>query len=319
MSYPIQKAGSASDVTTKNKIQVEYGNILAQQLAVEAGIQTKVTYVSGGAGSSSTLLSASQGNTLFTIAELKSIVANIVSNTATNAAQAAALSSAANRKLGITVNLSNNIAASVPLGPMPLVYLYATTYSGSGTWSDSSGNGKNATLLGGSATKNAVGNGIVLSGNYWTFPNITAGNSWTVSVWFKRTGAFQGSGAAIVTQIQSGSSAVNFSVYSNGLMAHNGTDWSYGNQVPVYALNTWAHTVFTWNGTNLVTYENSIPLGTSQLGVATADGGQAYYIGKSGYNASYPVGEIGEVRIYGSPLTAGQVQNLYNTTQGGYV
>ena len=71
MSYPIQKAGSASDVTANNKAKTEYGNILAQQLAVEAGIQGRVTYVSGGAGASSTLFSASQGNTLFTIAELK--------------------------------------------------------------------------------------------------------------------------------------------------------------------------------------------------------------------------------------------------------
>jgi len=105
MSYTIQKAGSASDVTTNNKVKTEYANILSQQLAVDAGIQAKVTYVSGGAGASSTLLAASKGNTLFTIAELQSVVANIVSNTATNAAQATALASAANRRLGITASI----------------------------------------------------------------------------------------------------------------------------------------------------------------------------------------------------------------------
>jgi hypothetical protein len=102
MSYPIQKAGSASDIISKNQIQTQYANILSQQLAVEAGIQGKVTYVSGGAGASSTLISASKGNTIFTIAELRSVVNNIISNTATTEAQAAALASAANRKLGIT-------------------------------------------------------------------------------------------------------------------------------------------------------------------------------------------------------------------------
>jgi hypothetical protein len=137
MSYPIQKAGSASDVTAnKNKIQVEYGNILAQQLAVEAGIQGRVTYVSGGAGSSSTLLSASQGNTLFTIAELQTVVANIISNTATNATQAAALSSAANRKLGITANGLNFSSAyltlpngTLPFGNNPFTYFFVISPS----------------------------------------------------------------------------------------------------------------------------------------------------------------------------------------------
>ena len=103
MSYQIQKAGSASDIISKNQIQTQYANILSQQLAVEAGIQGKVTYVSGGAGASSTLFAASQGNTIFTIAELRNVVANIISNTATTEAQAAALASAASRKLGIII------------------------------------------------------------------------------------------------------------------------------------------------------------------------------------------------------------------------
>jgi len=184
MSYPIQKAGSASDVTSKNKTQAEYGNILAQQLAVEAGIQGRVTYVSGGAGASSTLLTASQGNTLFTIAELKSIVANIVSNTATNAAQATALAAAASRKLGITVNLANNISLSVTQLPVMTglnVWLDGSDPAGTGTapangatlstWADKSGNGNNTTSVVGTPTYSST-SGIVFNGSsYFNLPN----------------------------------------------------------------------------------------------------------------------------------------------------
>ena len=184
MSYPIQKAGSASDVTNKNKTQAEYGNILAQQLAVEAGIQGRVRYVSGGAGASSTLLTSSQGNTLFTIAELKSIVANIVSNTATNSAQAAALAGAASRKLGITVNLTNNISLALPQLPVMTglnVWLDGSDPAGTGTapangsavttWADKSGNGNNTSSVVGTPTYSST-SGIVFNGvSYFNLPN----------------------------------------------------------------------------------------------------------------------------------------------------
>ena len=100
-------------------------------------------------------------------------------------------------------------------------------------------------------------------------------------------------------------------------MAHNGT-WYYGSQAPTYTTNIWTHVVFTWDGTNLVTYQNSTSLGTSQLGVALIDGGLGYRIGKSGYNNNYVVGEIGEVRIYGAPLSPAQVSNLYTSTAATY-
>ena len=203
--------------------------------------------------------------------------------------------------------------------PLPLVYLYATTYSGSGTWNDSSGNGRNATLESGVIAKNAAGNGIVLNGGTsWTFPNVGVSNSWSVSAWFKRTSTPTGTGASIVTQIQSGSGGVAFSVWSGGLMAHNGT-WYYGSQAPTYTTNIWTHVVFTWDGTNLVTYQDSTSLGTTQLGVALIDGGLGYRIGKSGYNNNYVVGEIGEVRIYNTPLSSAQVVQIYNTTFSTYM
>ena len=230
MSYPIQKAGSASDVTSKNKIQVEYGNILAQQLAVEAGIQTKVTYVSGGAGSSSTLLSASQGNALFTIAELKSIVANIVSNTATNSTQANQLAAAANRKLGITISLSNNIISAVVAWSPLLINGISSWFDSSdpnatGTapannasltvWKDKVAN-ISATLASGTLTYNSAG-GLNFSSAYLNLPNGTLpfGNnpftyffvispSTSSSMYVAGIGTANVSGQCLALQIRSG-------------------------------------------------------------------------------------------------------------------
>lgn len=43
----IQKAGSASDVISKNNNRAIYGNIIGQELAAEAGIITRVTRQAG--------------------------------------------------------------------------------------------------------------------------------------------------------------------------------------------------------------------------------------------------------------------------------
>jgi hypothetical protein len=98
--------------------------------------------------------------------------------------------------------------------PSSLITLVASTYSGSGTWLNSSQNSDivvGATLGGGSIAKNTAGNGIVLDGStYWTFPNVLAGSIWSLLVWYKNTGeptidpSQSGSYAQVVTQILSG-------------------------------------------------------------------------------------------------------------------
>ena len=89
----------------------------------------------------------------------------------------------------------------------PTVYLQAITYSGSGTWYDSSPNGFNATIENGTAGKNLAQNGIVLNGSTnWIFNDIVAGNTWTLCVWYKNTGSYVGSNPCILTQIYSGGS-----------------------------------------------------------------------------------------------------------------
>jgi hypothetical protein len=206
---------------------------------------------------------------------------------------------------------------SAPPGPEvlgPLVLLKAVDYSGSGTWNDESGQGRNATLETGVVAKNTSGNGIVLDGSTsWTFPNVEVGNSWSAEVWFKRTGTPTGTGSAIISQIQDEEgSDVNFAFWSDGSMMYNGT-WNYGTTV-VYPLDTWTNVQISWDGATLLTYMNGSLLGSLQFSGGTLDGGQDYRIGRSGYNPnSYMIGEIGLVRIYEYPVSAAQVYANYTS------
>lgn len=98
----IQKAGSASDLVTKNNNRAIYGNILGQELAAEAGIITRVTRQAGGGGAASSRNVSALGGTIFTYAERAAVVSNIIANTATNPTNAAILADAASN-MGITV------------------------------------------------------------------------------------------------------------------------------------------------------------------------------------------------------------------------
>ena len=192
-----------------------------------------------------------------------------------------------------------------------LVLLKAVDYT-SGTWTDQSAYGFNATLENGTATKNAAGNGLVLNGSTnWTFPNVAAGPRWTASVWYKNTGS-PGNNACILTQIFTGSSInVAIGYLESGLTGgfYQGP-WRVGNEITLTD-GDWTNIQVTWDGTNLSTYINATLLGTTQPGGLSPDSGNAYRIGRRWDNPDYMTGEIGEVRIYNYPLTQDQVTTVY--------
>jgi hypothetical protein len=197
----------------------------------------------------------------------------------------------------------------------PLVYLIATTYSGSGAWLDTSPNGRNATLENGVIAKNAAGNGIVLNGSTnWIFPDVNAGNVWTLSVWYKNTGSIVGTNPCIVVQIFTGNhiniclgygANVGFSYHQSGVGWRQGTSISITN-------SSWTHYAGTWNGTTISTYINGVLQGTTTPGGTASTAGSQYRIGRRWDSADYMRGEIGEVRIYPIALTAAQVLADYN-------
>jgi hypothetical protein len=66
------------------------------------------------------------------------------------------------------------------------------------------------------------------------------------------------------------------------------------------------------------TYLNGNLLGTYIPGSQSFDNTTAYRIGRRWDDPDYVTGQIGEVRIYGTPLNAAQVQHLYTTTAPTY-
>jgi hypothetical protein len=211
--------------------------------------------------------------------------------------------------------IQSRLPASHPYSGVPLVLLNAINYT-SGTWNDDSGNGRNASLEVGTASKNAAGNGLVLNGSTaWTFPNVALGNVWSIGVWYKNTGSPTGN-PALITQKTSGSSINAIVGYFNGTSYDNRFfNGSYYTGTPFTFTNAWTNVQVTWDGTNLRTYING-SLVSSIIGGVAVDNGSTYRIG--GDIQETPVGfltgEIGEVRIYKHALTASDLSNDYNSS-----
>jgi hypothetical protein len=220
---------------------------------------------------------------------------------------------------------TNSIEPTIVVQDGLLVWLTANTWSGTGAWLDGTSNHYDATLLDGSVTLNAASNGIVLDGaSAMTFPSIGSQSVWTISVWFKRTGASD-PGGSIVTEIFTGS-VINIVIKSNdsevGDTEFAGGFYSGGwqNGTPiVFPLNEWHQMVVTWNGTNIVTYYDSTPNSTvNKAGETSSGAGNAYVIGRRWDSPYYVTGEIGEVLIYNRALSSSEVITNYGITSPIY-
>jgi hypothetical protein len=224
---------------------------------------------------------------------------------------------------------ASNYAGAV--NPQGLIVRYdATTYSGSGTWSNTAalGTNFNATVENGSPSKNTAGNGVVFNGaTNFTFSNIALGNKWSASVWAKRTGLNQ-SGACYLIQNLTGSD-LNVGIYTNFTASDGnaGADQVSGGffrslwkspTALTMNLNTWYHIQYTWDGTILSFYVNGSISASITPGVAAVDNGSVYRIGRRWDSASYIVGEIGQVAIYNRALTATEVSQNYAATSNTF-
>jgi hypothetical protein len=227
--------------------------------------------------------------------------------------------------LNSTQILADYNATKATYDPVPLILLQASSYtSGSGTWSDQTFHGKNATLTAGTGVKNGAGNGIILTGSsYWTFADVGAQQAWTVSTWYKNTGS-AGTDACIVTQSYSnyGGGMINLYIKNNGAGNFIGGFLTYANihnGTPFNVANTWKYYQITWDGTTITTYINGVLFGTAVSVQTSLDLGQNYYIGcDANASSQFVTGEIGEVRIYGVPLTQAQITTDYNNTKATY-
>jgi hypothetical protein len=217
---------------------------------------------------------------------------------------------------------SNYSAAVVPQGL--LVRFDATTYSGSGAWSNTAalGSGYNATVEAGTPSKNGAGNGVVFNGaTNFTFSNIALGNSWSASMWIKRTGT-PDEAAAYITQNYTG--VINMRIYTNydDISPDQLSGGFFG---PVVngskinmTLNSWVYVTYTWSGTTMSTYLNGTNIGSSNVSATSVDQGSAYRIGRRWDLASYVRAEIGQILIYNRAITAAEVAQNYAATSNVY-
>jgi hypothetical protein len=211
-----------------------------------------------------------------------------------------------------------------------LVRFDATTYSGSGTWSNTGNLGAayNAAVENGTPSKNGAGNGIVLNGaTNFNFSSLGTVANYTATVWFKRTATQANNNAAIVCDNYTGS-VVNMAICTNCFGGtgntqfiggfFNGTAWTNGTP-QTFTTNQWVSMTTSWDGANFVTYINGTAVNTSNYSGRTASSsGGAYRIGRGWDTWLYVTGEIGQVLIYNRPLTASEVAQNYAATSNTF-
>jgi len=209
----IQKAGSASDVITKNNNRVIYGNILGQELAAEAGIIARVTRQAGGGGAASSRNVSAIGGTIFTYAERAAVVSNIIANTATNPTNALVLATAAS-DIGITLR-SPYLFDYSPV----IEYLFETNTLNTGRTAGTLTTTVNGTFTFGTNVGYLSASFPNSASIYLTIPfRAAAGNLFSISYWYYTIdtlaiyapwGVETGTSGGIVTQI----SAANIEFY----------------------------------------------------------------------------------------------------------
>lgn len=300
----IQKAGSASDVVTKNNNRVIYGNILGQEIAAEAGIIARVTRQAGGGGAASSRNVSAIGGTIFTYAERAAVVSNIIANTATNPTNALVLAAAAS-DIGITL--------SSPLLPdyRPAIeFLLETNTANTGKTSGSLTTTVNVSPTFGTYVGKLSAYFPNSLSVYFTIPFTGVGAaSFSISYWFNPidTGFYAPWGLL---------TGINAEI-NNGL--HN-----FFMQVNVSALNpsfnftptsgTWHHATITFNVSNgkfssylngaiknTVTYTSPMPLQNRQT--LTIGRNRAGNVGYNGYMRRF--------RVYDYELSGDQIASIY--------
>ena len=155
--------------------------------------------------------------------------------------------------------------------------------------------------------------------------NLNLTSQGTISVWINPSTLTQGSYAGLVSKALGGSSnqqsyGLSWRQVSNAFWGEICNGSGTYNQVtapfPTVA-NVWYNIVFTWNGSQLVIYNNGVSVGTltqtincQTLATDLTIGGYTYK-GAGGSN-EYFNGKISNVKLYNIGLTATEVQQNYN-------
>lgn len=204
------------------------------------------------------------------------------------------------------------------------------SYSGSGTtWTDLTGNGRNATLFNTptySSANNGYLNFVAASLQYATVANIGSINRWTVEAWFRPTASLSGIVTSVVSNEFNGS-VLNFSLGTNraptsyNLCAgfYDGAWRTTAGYAPT--LNQWVQVVGVYDGTTITQYTNGASLNTLTY-TGTPTSGGAIRIARRWdetlTSTNFYTGDISIIRIYNVALSAAQVLQNYNAVRGRY-
>jgi Concanavalin A-like lectin/glucanases superfamily len=199
--------------------------------------------------------------------------------------------------------------------------------SGASTALDSSGNGRNATLVGGPTFAAGLqGNAVTLdgSGSYVSLPSgIVSGlTSCSISAWVNLatnqawgrifdfgTGVTSSSSYMFLTQ-NNGVGKVRFAITTGGYNGEERIDVA-----PVLPTAAWQHVAVTLSGTTGTLYVQGVQVASNTGLTLTASGlgtTTQNWLGRSEFPVDpYLAGQLDNVRIYSRALSAGEVQAIH--------
>jgi hypothetical protein len=220
---------------------------------------------------------------------------------------------------------SSYITPTIPPTPTVnmLVQFTASTYSGSGNWTNTGtlGATHNAEIHTGTPSKNSAGNGIVFRRNLiFRFPSVGALTSYTQIFWIKR----QATAGTIISQRHENTGNILGTVKNNylrGFFPSFFRNWAWYDGTTVDTdPDIWYHLAFTWSGTQFRSYLNGVLQSTSGTitGITSTDNGRIWNIGGNWDTTSTFFGEIGEVRVYSGAMNDTQIKETYDTTVANY-
>ena len=211
---------------------------------------------------------------------------------------------------------------SAEAGVARLWAYWAFDETGGTTAIDSTGNGRNGTLVNGPArTAGLFGNAVDLSGTnqYVSLPSgvVNGLTNFTIAGWVNLdaastwTRAFDfGSGTTKYMFLTANAgSAVRFAITTSGT---GGEQQISGTAALPTSL--WTHFAVTLNGGTGTLYVNGVAVGSNPgmtLAPASLGATTQNYLGKSQYSDPYLNGRVDDFRIYADALSASDVANLY--------
>ncbi len=232
----------------------------------------------------------------------------------------------------ITVNKWPFINAAPLISNGLVLNLDASSYSGTGQWADSSGNGYNATL--GSASTTPTGTSPVFtreSGGFFDYTTnsqhiqasaLPSMETFTVSTWVKMSSATQSGNPAIVAQYSTGTNNVNFTIQSlNGKIVGGyrvGGNWSTAMTGFTPDVNTWMHITYVVakNGTNSYSnrlYKNGVlQESMTSTTVPTSNGGVLLLGRRWDLATATFTGDIAGVTVHNRALSQSEILQNYN-------